>query len=44
MLPADEDEPAGAFSPGFRCTVLQLAFGAEDDETRASEDAALDEL
>ena len=44
MLPAEDDEPVGAFSPGLRCTVLQLLFGAEEDETRPSDDAALDEL
>ena len=46
MLPAEADDDApGAFSPGFRCTVLQLLLGPdEDDETRPSEDAALDEL
>jgi hypothetical protein len=44
MLPADEAEPLGAFSPGFRCTVLQLLFGAAEDETRPSEEEELDEL
>ena len=44
ILPADVDEEVGAFSPGFRCTVLQLLFGAEEDETRPSEEAELDEL
>jgi len=44
MLPADVEEPVGAFSPAFRCTVLHLLFGAEDDETRPSDDAELDEL
>jgi hypothetical protein len=47
MLPADADDDApGGFSPGFRCTVLQLLLGPdEDDETRPSEDDdALDEL
>jgi hypothetical protein len=47
ILPAeaDDDEP-GAFSPGFRCTVLQLLLGPdEEEETRPSDDeAALDEL
>ena len=44
MLPADDAEPAGAFSPGFRRTVLQLPFGAEEDDTRPSEEAELEEL
>ena len=43
-VPAEDDEPVGAFSPGLRCTALQLLFGAEEDETRPSDDAALDEL
>ena len=45
MLPADEPELFGAFSPGLRCTVLQLLLGPEeDDETRPSDEAELDEL
>jgi hypothetical protein len=44
MLPAEDDAPVGAFSPALRCTVLQLLFGAEDDDRRPSDDAALDEL
>jgi hypothetical protein len=44
MLPVDEAELVGAFSPGFRCTVLQLPLGAEEDETRPSEEAELEEL
>jgi len=44
MLPAEEDEPLGAFSPGLRCTVLQLLLGAEEDEIWPSDDAELDEL
>ena len=43
-VPAEDDEPVGAFSLGLRCTVLELLFGAEEDETRPSDDAALDEL
>lgn len=46
MLPADEAEPPGALSPGFRCTVLQLLLlGPEfDDALLPSEEAELDEL
>jgi hypothetical protein len=47
MLPAEADDDApGGFSPGFRCTVLQLLLlGLDEDETRPSDDDdALDEL
>ena len=45
--PADDDELFGGFSPGFKCTVLQLAlFGPELDDVVLpfDEDDELDEL
>jgi hypothetical protein len=44
MLPAADVEVFGGFSPGLRCTVLQLLLGPDDDVTRPSDDAELDEL
>jgi len=44
-FPGEDEDVFGGFSPGLRWTVLQFPFGPdEDDETRPSEDAALDEL
>jgi hypothetical protein len=41
----DEEEVFGGLSPGFKCTVLQLAlFGPEVDVVLPSDDAELDEL
>jgi len=43
--PAEDEEVLGGLSPGFRCTVLQLAlFGPEVDVIVPSDDAELDEL
>jgi hypothetical protein len=45
MLPADDDDVFGGFSPGFKCTVLQLLlFGPELEVILPSEDDELDEL
>ena len=45
MPPAEDVDVFGAFSPGFKWTVLQLPLGPDDeDDVLPSEDAALDEL
>src|SRR3954466_15204684 len=43
--PAEDDEVFGGFSPGFRCTVLQLLLlGPELDVVLPPDDDELDEL
>jgi len=43
--PAEDVEVFGAFSPGFKFTVLQLPFGPDDEDVvLPSDEAALDEL
>lgn len=43
LMPPAEDS-LGGFSPRFRCTVLQLLLGPEDERTSPFEDVELDEL